>query len=207
MPCLGPHGDWVSFCCVPASDVRGPAAGPGGELPAGVPHYTLFPATLGSWPTGRQPSEEMASFLFLNVRKARLTSTGERRSGARQKKWEEVAQSWPELQAVTYQWGRRWKPHQQQPELRQVGLQGLGSPGPEGGPEVACAASDLPAGGPHTHAGLCGEPPPLPSLYVGLRVSAGLGELRRGLPAKGSGRGGGFPGTVRRNICVQKSLL
>lgn len=118
--------------------------------------FLITPSFLQLWgvgPTGRQPSEEMASFLFLNVRKARLTSTGQRRSGARQKKWEEVAQSWPKLQAVKYQWGRRWKPHQQQPELRRGGLAGAGDPGPEGGPEVAGAASDLPAGGPHTHAG------------------------------------------------------
>lgn len=207
MPCLGPHGDWVSFCCVPASDVRGPAAGPGGELPAGVPHYTLFPATLGSWPTGRQPSEEMASFLFLTARKARLTSTGGRGRGARQEQWEEVAQSWPEWQAVKYQWGRGWKPHQQQPELRRVGLAGAGESRPGGRPKwpvqpQTCLQGDLA----HMLAPAGGEPASaLPSCRT-----AGLswpGGERRGLPAKGSGGGRGFPGTVRRNICVHKSLL
>lgn len=107
-------------------------SGPGGELPAGVPHDTRLSATLGSWPTGRQPSEEMAPFLFLTARKARLTPTGER-SGARQKKGEEAAQSWPELQAVKYQWGGTWKPTSSNQNRGGLGLQGLGSPGPEGG--------------------------------------------------------------------------
>lgn len=102
-----PQSLWVSFCSVPASVVSGPVASPRGELHAGVPHYTLFSAALGSWPIGQQPSEEMASFLFLSVRKARLTSIRGVEEWGWAEEWEEVAQSWPELQTVTYRWHMR----------------------------------------------------------------------------------------------------
>lgn len=84
----------------------------------------------------------MASFLFLTVGKARLTST----RGTEEWGWAEETGGRSSVLTrvatcevrVGYE---SWKPHQQQLELRQGGPEGLGSPGPERGAEVACVDS------------------------------------------------------------------
>lgn len=82
--------------------VRGPAAGPKGELPAGVPSYTLFPATSGLHRVGTFRKDGSLHLPHCEEGQADFHQR-DRGGGLGPKKWEDVAWAWAELQAVRYE--------------------------------------------------------------------------------------------------------